>query len=203
MMLEMKFGHIDQVGDSNKKEEAGKYRVRLDEDNIVTGWLHLSKEQTRDNVDDYTLDKQTPVWCLLMNDYRDGVIGGCLVNQKNKQKETDPDIKQFSFKDGSFIKYDRKNHVYEVSIKGDGNKVNITCSEATIKATNIIVDGKLTVKDDAKFEGNINVDKDMTATGDVKGSEVKTVSGVKLSTHVHPYVDTPAGSATTSPPTPG
>lgn len=60
--------------------------------------------------------------------------------------------------------------------------------------------GKVSIK------GTVEIDGDLKTTGKVdSGGEVTAMAEtlpVKLSTHVHPYVDTPEGPGTTSPPTP-
>ena len=204
--MEFRYGTINQIGDKDKEEECGRYRVFLKDENIVTGWLHLSKESVTGNISDRTLDKETPVWCLLVDDFRSGVIGGCISTKAYPQKETDKDITQTFFSDDSYISYDRKNHAYKIYIKGSGNKieiisdggdVSVECKNATIKADDTCkIDGKLTVTQDATFQGKIS------ATGEIKSDTEVKAGIIALTTHKHNYTDTPVGPATTLTPIP-
>lgn len=207
-MAELYYGNIDQIGDANKSEEKGRYRVRLNADDIVTGWIYPLKKNTKDNVDDYSYDEQEAVAVLMNENMREGVILGALNTKANPPKETDVDIQQFQFKDESYFRYDRKNHKFDVYIKGSNNKVNITadggeitvnCKNATISASDTCkIDAKLTVTKDAVFQGKISAVDEIKSDVEVKAGPL----GIALTTHKHPYTDTPVGAATTQVPIP-
>jgi hypothetical protein len=69
------------------------------------------------------------------------------------------------------------------------------------------VKGDFEIDGDLKTTGKIETDDDIAAKGKIEAdqevSAMKATAGVNLSTHIHPYVDTPAGSSNTSSPTPG
>ncbi len=193
----LRFGKIDQIGDSSKEEEKGMYKVRLDDDDIVTGWLLQLKRNAGKNYDDFSYDENEPVAVMLCDDNRTGVILGAMNNKNTEAKETDKDIEQKYFSDDSYVKYDRKNHKYEIYVKGSGNEVNITaddgevnvvCKNATITATDTVkVDGKLHVTKDATFDGKVDV------TGDISGN-----AKVKATTGIESQGDVKAGGGTIS-----
>lgn len=194
--MKMLFGKIQQKGDPNIKEERDCYTVRLDDDDIVTGWVMLIKKYTHKNKDDYSLDEGEPVCILMEQNMRRGVILGTINTSKSDSEETDSDKEKKTFSDGSYFQYDRKNHVYDIYVKGSNNKINIVadqgsieikCKDATIEASN-----GCTIKGDVTVQGKID------ASGDVKAGTVS------LQNHVHGYVDTTTTgtvNSTTQPPT--
>ena len=113
----MRFGKIDQIGDPNKPEEVGRYRVHIAEENIVTGWLYQVKRSSKENQDDWVYDIGEPVVIFVQHDYRTGIIDGAINTKKSQPSTTDKDTAQMKFKDGSYIKYDRNSHEYDIYIK--------------------------------------------------------------------------------------
>jgi hypothetical protein len=69
--------------------------------------------------------------------------------------------------------------------------VVVTAPLVSITAPNLVLTG------DIALAGNL------TVVGTITGTVVQDAVGTKLTSHVHPYVDTPAGAAVTAPPTPG
>lgn len=205
-MTELRFGIIDKIGDPNDDKQKGRYVVRLPEETdfennpLVTNWIHAGRRFAQDNHDDYTYDIGESVALLLKDDYRTGYILGAIATKANPPKVTDPDIEQKTFKDGSYVKYDRKNHLYEISITGSGNKVNITADDgevnvtaknATIKASDEVkIDAKLHVTKDVTMDGKLAVTGDVSSNADVKAGSIS------LTNHTHVYIDSKGAAAT-------
>ncbi len=82
-----------------------------------------------------------------------------------------------------------------VGHKDGGSLLHCMESEIRMRATKVSVTGSLEVLGEISATGNIDSDMEITA---LKSSTMVTLSG-----HTHPYTDTPAGPAVTSPPTPG
>ncbi|MBN2157929.1 MAG: hypothetical protein JW807_00935 [Spirochaetes bacterium] len=104
-------------------------------------------------------------------------------------------------KDGLLIGHKDGNfyfHIQDDQVKIKGN-VEI---DGSLKTT-----GKIETDSDISASGKIETDSDIAAHGkieaDLQVTAMKSTSGVNLSTHIHPYVDTPVGASNTSPPTPG
>jgi phage baseplate assembly protein V len=190
----LRFGNIDKVGDAGSDNE-NRYRVRLreqvntDGSPLLTGWLFCLKRSALNDADDYIYDINEAVAIQVNDDLREGVILGAINTVNAKPKTTDPDIEQKTFKDGSVVSYDRKNHVYTISITGQGNKINITaddgevnvnCKNATVTASDgMKIDAKLEVTKDVTFDGKL------TVSGDISGSgKVKAATGVESQTDV-------------------
>lgn len=157
--LTPRFGKIDQVGDPNKQEEAGRYRVRLADELIVTGWLFQLKMSVLNNQQDWVYDIGEPVMVFLWDDNRTGVIMGSINTSKSPNATTDKDTQQMKFKDGSYIKYNRNSHQYDISIKS--GKANIVADDdITVKSNNgtvILNDGSNNgIPIEAKIEENFN-----------------------------------------------
>lgn len=208
-MPHLLFGHIDTVGDSSKDEEKNRYRVRLDEHKIVTGWIFQLKQFTLKNQQDGSFDVDEPVAVLMHEDMVNGVILGAINNANTPPKETDPDIYQMYFEDKGYVKYDRKNHKIDVYVEGSNNEINVTakegkvnidCDEATIKAaTMVTIDGKLTVNGEAKFKDNVDVDKDVAVTGKLDVTmDIATNGKLSATTGIESTADVTAGAGVIS-----
>lgn len=132
--MDLFYGFIDQIGDSSKDEEKGRYRVRIPSDGIVTGWLYQLKRNSLKNQEDWVYDENEPVVVVLSkrDDYRTGVILGAVNTKNSPQKETDVDIQQMYFEDESYVRYNRDTHILDVFIEGDDAVVNLTCNKGTI-----------------------------------------------------------------------
>lgn len=133
-----------------------------------------------------------------------GIVGGSYYDENNLPEIGDENITAVTFKDGTTVKYDRENSVLTIDCAGD----------VIVKASGDITldNGEVTVTGDLSVQGEITADGDISglnlkASVNVEAdAEVKALAsgpGVNLSMHIHPYVDTPVGAATTSPPTPG
>jgi len=66
-----------------------------------------------------------------------------------------------------------------------------------------LTDNKVKVKGDFEIDGDLKIKGKVEADGEVTAMNQTPGTAVKLSTHKHPYTDTPAGPATTQSPTPG
>ena len=124
----LKFGNIDKVGEAGSAYE-NRYRVRLPDvintegSALLTGWMYCLKRSALNDQDDYMYDINEAVAIEINDDLREGVILGAINTVNAKSKTVDPDIECKTFKDGSIVSYDRKNHVYTLDIK-DGT-INI------------------------------------------------------------------------------
>lgn len=194
------YGYISEL-DAAK----GLVRVKFpDRGGIVSNWLPVSVPFTAKNKAEFWPDVNENVWCIMDERLENGIVGGSYYDENNEPEIGDENITSVTFEDGTTVKYDRENSVLTIDCAGD----------VIVKASGDITldNGEVTVTGDLSVQGEITADGDISglnlkASVNVEAdAEVKALAsgpGVNLSMHIHPYVDTPVGAATTSPPTPG
>jgi phage baseplate assembly protein V len=181
------YGIISEIGTG---DNAGKCRVEFEAlDGIVSDWLPVVVPFSGDNKRVYAVNVNECVVCLMDKTAEDGVIIGKYYDTDNSAPESGDEVDYIEYSDGTKIKYDIANSKLEVEFKG----------EVVIKASGVIT----LDNNEVKVTGDLKVDGSIEAIGNVKGMEVENGQGTALGTHIHPYVDTPVGSSTTSPATPG
>lgn len=201
------YGYISEI-DAAK----GLVRVKFpDLDGIVSNWLPVSVPFTLDNKAEFWPTVNQNVWCVMDTDFENGVCAGSIYDSENEPEIGDENIQAVTFSDGTQVKYDIQNSVLTIDCAGD---VIVKASgDITLDNGEVTVTGDLIVEGDINAQGAISADGDIESQQNIKAGinveanvEVTALAsgpGVNLSTHVHPYVDTPVGAATTSPPTPG
>jgi len=193
----LRFGHISTI-DASK----GLYKVTFEEDDLVSGWLPYLVKNTKQNKDESPFDQDEHVACLMDENCEYGVILGAINSETDLPIVGDKDIRVTTYKDGSYIKFDRATKKLTVSCEGDvevvkATNINFKASSKITLDSDVDVTGKITVTKDIKSTtGNITSD-----TGDIKATlgDVKATTH-SLSTHVHSGVT--SGFSSTGPPTP-
>ena len=169
-----------------------------DEDGFVSNDLPVIQRNTQD-VKDYWLPAVgEDVLCLFLPcGEEDGFILGSFYADEIEPPVSSETKRYIEFPDGAKFEYDWKESKLSAVIGG----TQIEATENSVQVTGAS-EIKVTVPD-IKFVGNLSVDCDITATGDVSAdgevSTNKVLGGVKLSSHMHPT----AGSGNPSSPTPG
>lgn len=111
------YGIISEVD-----EAKGYYRVQLDDLDIVTDWLPRSLPNTLDNQDEAHFDVNEHVVLLMDENFEHGIIIGAINDDTSPPPAgANKDIRRTTFKDGSFIQFDRSTGAYEINVKGDAN----------------------------------------------------------------------------------
>ncbi|NCC98012.1 MAG: hypothetical protein EOM02_14395 [Synergistales bacterium] len=107
----LRFGYVSDFDPAKKL-----VRVRFpDKNNLVSGWLQLLCSNTKENKDEINLDIGEHVVCLMAgNGIEVGVVMGALWDEKNLPIIADGDIRVSTYKDGTTVWVDRKNHIVEV-----------------------------------------------------------------------------------------
>lgn len=187
-----KFGTISEVD-----ENTGRFRVRFDDQDIVSGWLPAMVKNTLNNQDEAWFDINEHVICLMDENLDHGVILGSFYSKNETPVVKNKDIRSVTFSDGSFIKFDRVAKKLTISCEGDVEvvkavNVNIKASTKIKLDSDVEVTGKLTVTNDIESQTGII----KASLGDVKAGP----TSVSLLTHVHAGVT--SGIASTAPPTP-
>lgn len=207
------YGYISEI-DAAK----GLVRVKFpDRDGIVSNWLPVSVPFTLDNKAEFWPKVNQNVWCVMDADFENGVCAGSIYDAENEPEIGDENIQAVTFSDGTQVKYDIENSVLTIDCAGDvivkaSGDITLDNGEVTVKG-DLIVEGGILAEGDIMTESEMIADGDIESQQNIKAGinveanvEVTALAsgpGVNLSTHVHPYVDTPVGAATTSPPTPG
>lgn len=191
--------------------DSEKVRVRVDfeEDGIVSPWLPVLVQKSKEDKYFHIFDIGETVACL-MNDNNDtGIVIGAIYTAKHSPAIQGKDLTAVKFKDGTEIEYDREAHKLRLKIVGDltivcDNDVNVQCKTATVRAdTKVTIDSPT-----AEFTGDVNVEGELmvfesiTAIGNIDSNgtisaigDVEAAAGViTLLLHKHP---TPVGPTLT------
>ena len=96
-------------------------RVRFpDKGDVVSGWLPVVVPNTKKNKDEYHLDVEEHVFCVLMgNGLEMGAVLGSIYDDANKPPVGKQDIRVTTFEDGTRLSYDRKEKLLTVNAVGD------------------------------------------------------------------------------------
>jgi len=131
------------------KPEKNMVRVIFkDIDELTSFWFQVIQQQTFDNKHYYMPDLEELVACIFLgNGPIAGYVLGAVFNEEDTMPEEGQDIYYIKYKDGTRLKYDRKEHLVTKNIKGD---VLITVEENDGKKGTVDV----TVKDFIKIENN-------------------------------------------------
>lgn len=182
----------------------GLCRVEFPDIDIVSGWLPVSVPFTGENKAEFWPSENMNVWCIMDENLENGIIGGSYYDENNLPEIGEPKIQSVTFSDGTMVKYDAENSVLTIDCTGD---VIVKASGGvTLDNSEVTVTGDLTVNGEINADGDIsglNLKASINVEANAEVTALASGPGVNLSTHVHPYVDTPVGAATTSPPTPG
>lgn len=172
----LKFGYINELDVVN-----GLYKVKFIDDDFVSHWLPYVVKNTKDNIDESPFDKDEHVACLMDENNEHGVILGATNTNKCKPKAADKDKRRTTYKDGTYIEYDRKNKKFTIS--AEGNIDIIKSKNVSIKS-----DTKVTIEcDSVEIKGNLKVTKDIqSTTGNIKAitGDVMALTH-SLSNHAH------------------
>lgn len=107
-----------------------------DKDNLVSGDLAVVVSNTLKNKDYAMPDVNEYVVCLMLpNGLNAGFCLGAIYSDADKPANTNSNIRQTIFEDGTKIEYNRKNHELNIDVKGD---INIVAS-GNIKINGAII----------------------------------------------------------------
>ena len=155
-------------------------RVKFpDADELVSYWLQVVQLQTYDNQHYFMPDVDEMILCFYLGyDPITGIAGftfGSAFNEKDTPPESGQDIYYTKYKDGTRLKYDRKEHLLTANIKGDvlitvdGNDGADGSVDATVKDfIKITADGDITVKTSKNIKVEATGNIDIKATGNIK-----------------------------------
>ena len=139
---------------------------------LITDFLPVLAQRTVNDCE-YDLPDigQDVVVIFMPNGLESGFVLGGFYNTNQRPNQTTPDIYQHSFKDGTFLQYDRSAHVLTADVKGD--IVVKATGNADINVTGNVteaVGGSLT----ATVTGNVTVASSATVT--IKASSAITLN---------------------------
>lgn len=164
---------------SDRQPEKGLYRVKFDEDDMVSGWLHLTVKKTFKDSSTHALDINEHVACLVDENCENGCIVGAIYSTADQPKNATGDTEATTFSDGTTVIYDRSSHTLTVNVKGGNiqitttDEVSVDCKNATVKAA---VAAKVDTPE-AEFTGNVKVDGNLVIGGNMNGGGNLSLSG--------------------------
>lgn len=141
----LKFGIISQI-DAAK----GLARVKFDDINIVSSWLHIAVPISYKDQVQFPFFVNQHVYCMMDELCERGVICGAIYDEKNSPSAGDANKVRLKFENGLKLEYDRS--AKKLSVTGTGDvEINTTgkldatvTGDATVKALN--ADVEATVK---------------------------------------------------------
>lgn len=192
----LRFGKICKI-DVNK----GFYKVDLDEDDIETGWLPRILTNTKDNRDEAHFDIGEHVACVMDEHIENGVILGAINSDENEPPVKNKDKRRTTYKDGSYVEFDRSTGVWDVNVKGNAKIttnqkliINST-SDTEITCTKLKVTGDVDITGKVDATGNIK-----SSTGDIQATVGDVKAGVlNISLQLHKHGGVTTGTSSTGP----
>jgi phage baseplate assembly protein V len=187
----LRFGNISSINAAD-----GLYKVTFDEDKLVSAWLPYLVKNTKSNKDENPFDINEHVACLMDENIENGVILGATNTNSDKPVAGNADIRRTTYKDGSYVEFNRS--ISKLTISCEGDVQIIKSANVNVKAsTKILLDCS-----DVEINGSLKVSQDITST---TGNITATTGDVKalthsLSSHIHSGVT--IGSGVTGTPTP-
>lgn len=127
----LKFGKISDIDTAN-----GLARVNFEEDGIVSDWLHVSVKKSLKNKESFPYDINEPVWCILDEDWENGIIGGAIYNEETLPQTNGADLYVFEIEGGGIIKLDRS--AKKLSITFDNIEFNGGSLKGLVKLDSIV-----------------------------------------------------------------
>ena len=192
----------------------GLARVEFIEDGIVSDWLPIIVPKGLGDSFSWMLEVNEQVACLMDDRAEDGVIIGSIYSNANQPNGGNKDKFRAVFSDGTVIEYDKGAHKLTadvqgtVEVKATGNVDVETNANATVKAvlvtldapnvtcTGILTAAQIATAPGSGGSGNLEIDGNIVATGDVEATDVKA-GIISLLTHKHTGVTTGAGTSGT------
>lgn len=203
----LKFGIISDV-------KKGFAKVAFLEDDLVTDWWPVLVKKSLTDKESWPLEVNEHVACISDENCENGVILGAIYSETDAP-DTGEGAGKFrkKFSDGTLIEYDKAAHKLTADVKGslkaittgaaeiEGNEVKakgtvkIEATAPVINLTgNVVVSGSLVAASIATSGGGaITSSGDISTSGTITGAQIIEGS-VRLGTHVHPGVQTGAGS---------
>jgi phage baseplate assembly protein V len=86
-----------------------------DKDNLVSAWIPVGISNSKKNKDEFHLDIDEHVFCVMLgNGLEHGIVLCSVWDDKNKPPLGDPDVRRTEFADGTTVFVDRETHVVEI-----------------------------------------------------------------------------------------
>lgn len=129
-----------------KEIDPEKYKVRCIIpllDDMETYWLPVMTLCAVENTLYHLPKKGAMVLLLLDSKGEEGIVLGSLYNDKDKPRQTDPDVHHFEFKNGTVIMHDEKTGDITVQTHGI---VKVMARQVEIVAPNVNITGTVNVE---------------------------------------------------------
>lgn len=222
----LKFGIISQI-DAAK----GLARVKFDDINIVSSWLHVSASVSFRDQAQFPLFVNQHVYCMMDDQCERGVVCGAIYDEKNVPAGGDATIVRLKFENGLELKYDRAAKKLSVAGAGDveinttgkldatvTGDATISCLNAKIAATvKCTIDAPITealgilkasaIQTTGPAGPGLHIDAsgNVTTSGDITSTgnlQGATVKEGAIQLSTHKHIGVTTGSGTSGTPTP-
>lgn len=116
------------------------HQVRVifpDMDNLQSDWLQVCIPYTKAGKSNALPVINEQVLCVMDENFESGFLIASLYSEQDLTPLADPNIFIHKFEDGSYIQYDKQNHLLSADIKGSVNikaQTDVEVSAQTIKA---------------------------------------------------------------------
>src|SRR5690606_32878926 len=93
-------------------------RVSFEDDEIVSSWLPISVQYSLKNTDEFPMEVNTPVWCIMDESLTDGIIGGAYYNEDVEPREKNENLFHKEFSDGTKLTYNLNTKKLTIEASG-------------------------------------------------------------------------------------
>lgn len=107
----LRFGKITEYDGAK-----GLARVQFEEDGVVSDWIPISVQQSKDTKFSAPLDVDEHVCCLMDSTGDIGVVLGAIYSQDETPEGGSQDVYCVEFKNGDRIEYNRQSRQYRIKI---------------------------------------------------------------------------------------
>ncbi len=191
-----------------KEIDKDKHKARIEIGELLTNWLPLPRVGGAKFSVYYLPPVGASVLCLAPNGRLENAF---IIQYFDFDFKTDAGEEELKieFEDGAFLHYKPEGEfelqAKKIKLKSDDLEIDAKTSikqDLEIDAKTSIkqdleIDAKTSIKQDLKCDAKINASGDIESSGNVKGAECETTSGIKLSTHKHVVVNAGQSPCTT------
>jgi len=159
------------VGEIAELDESAR-RVRVDADGMRTDWIPWGERRAGPTARSWwppDVGEQVVVVCPY-GDPSQGIVIASIYRSDFPAPADAKAVRRTVYPDGSVVEYDSDAH--KLTVNAGSGSVVVNCKTATVQASNSVELDSQTVH----ATGNLKVDGDVTANGNVKGANV-TASG--------------------------
>lgn len=203
--LDRRVGNLFRIGKVVELDAAAA-RVKVNLGELITGWIPWSTPSAGADREWKTPSVGEQVIMVSPGDPSMGVVIGSLFQAAHPPNGDQEKDRRLTFKDGSFVEFDREGSVLNVEVQAAGSiraKIGQTTfllesGKVTLTTPEVLVDSPAT-----QFTGGVSITGDLTVAGSTALNGSTAVKGItsngKNISDTHAHLGVQPGSGTTGP----